>query len=285
MAIRLGQQVIDRILGVNNQWVLNSGNESADTHGNIAATMRAILDQLKMEGFDTERGRVNYPKLKDSPTYHQYRRLAATLRSFAPSSLEGQAEKLAFWINLYNSLIVDAVITFGIKDSIWEAGKGFFRKAAYDVGGRRYSADDIEHGILRGNRRHPVFRLPQFTQDDPRQKYVIIPAEPRVHFTLVCASRSCPLITVYHAADIEEELEVAANSFINGGSVIIKPPEGKVSLSAIFKWYRRDFGGRAGIIELMLRYLRDGPEKEFLRENAGKIHFEYLEYNWSLNQY
>jgi hypothetical protein len=107
--------------------------------------------------------------------------------------------------------------------------------------------------------------------------------ELRLHFALVCASRSCPLITVYHAPDIEEELEMAVNSFINGGGVIVSPEQKSVSLSRIFKWYQADFGGRPGVIQFILAYLREGPEKDFLRENTGKVRIKYQKYDWSLN--
>lgn len=285
VSTRLLHATIDKLLGVNSQQILNVGIVPGSIDGDIAVSMRTIIDQLKMEGFDTEKGLVNYESLKGSANYKRYKKITASLHDFDLSSLQNREEKLAFWINLYNSLIVDAVITYGIKNSIWEAGYGFFRKIAYDIGGLRYSADDIEHGILRGNRHHPYIPLPQFAQNDPRIKYTIIPFEPRIHFTLVCASRSCPLITVYHASDVEEELEMATNSFINGGSVIVKPNEGSVSLSRIFKWYQSDFGGRYGVISFVLRYLKDGLDKDFLIENINKVRIQYQHYDWSLNHY
>ncbi len=107
--------------------------------------------------------------------------------------------------------------------------------------------------------------------------------EPRIHFTLVCASRSCPLITVYHAAEIEEELEMATNAFINGGGVLVKTEEGKISLSRIFSWYQRDFGGRSGVLSFALRYLMDGPQKDYFEQNVTKMKIKYQKYDWSLN--
>jgi hypothetical protein len=281
--IRFGQSVIDRILRVDNRWVLNTDGEFGSVNTDIIAELTAIIERLSAEEFNAKIGMVDYENLKASPTYKQYKEVIAKLRNFDPSLLKSRAEKLTFWINLYNCLIVDAVITLGIRQSVWEAGRGFFRKVAYEIGGLRYSADDVEHGILRGNRHHPLIPWPQFAADDPRLKHAVIPVEPRVHFTLVCASRSCPIITVYHATDIEEELEMAATTFINGGGAVISPEAGKVSLSRIFKWFRADFGGRGGIIEFVLRYLMEGPEKDFLSENANKVRIEYQEYDWSLN--
>ncbi len=283
LAIRFLQSAVDRLLGVDSQRVLNGKAGSKVVSDDIAAKMRTIVDQLKMEGFDTERGLVDYEKLENSGTYQKYKRVTSNLWGFDPSTLESRAERLAFWINLYNSLIVDAVIALGIKQSVWETGKGFFRQVAYQIGGLRYSADDIEHGILRGNRRHPAIPLSQFVPGDPRLENTIIPIEPRVHFALVCASLSCPFVTVYHASDIEEELEIAASSFINGSGVTISQKEKKVHLSRIFKWFEADFGGKQGVIEFILRYLKEGPEKDFWRSNIGKVYIKYQRYNWSLN--
>jgi len=274
---------LNAVLGVNGRYILNDKNVDSTTTETVAEEMRSTIDQLKMEAFDTEKGLVDYSSLRGSPTYKQYKRIAAGLRYFDPANLTSREEKLAFWVNLYNSLIIDAVITFGIEKIIWEAGRGFFRKAAYNVGGFRFSADDIVHGILRGNRPHPTIRLQQFRKDDPRLDYSIDPMEPRIHFALVCASSSCPLITVYHAKDLEFELTAAASTFVNGGGVVIDREHAKVNLSRIFKWYQEDFGGNYAMFKLLLHYLPESEDKAYLSENFMSIKIGYQKYNWALN--
>lgn len=59
---------------------------------------------------------------------------------------------------------------------------GWFSSIKYDIGGQEYSADAIEHGILRGNRPsptslsvllgHPEWSKGYFKKDDPRLKQV-----------------------------------------------------------------------------------------------------------------
>ncbi len=285
MLLDLLHRLIDALLGVDRRRVLNSEFEDKASSAEIAAELRTIVERLKTEAFDTEKGLVDYRGLKNSSTYSLYKRCVGKLKHFDLASLHSRGEKLAFWINLYNSLIIDAVICFGIEKSVWEAGRGFFRKTAYNIGGLRYSADDIEHGILRDNRPHPLFRLRQFATNDPRLRHAIVPMDPRIHFTLVCASRSCPLITVYHASDIEEELEAATATFINGGGVIVEPELARVSLSRIFSWYQHDFGGRSGVLKFILTFLREGAEKDYLEETISKVHLRYQKYDWSLNHY
>ncbi len=285
MAIMLNllHRLIDAILRVDRGRVLNDEFGGETTEAGIAAELRTIADQLKMEAFDTEKGLINYRDLKNSPTYRHYKRVAGGLRHFDPASLGSREESLTFWINLYNSLIIDAVISFRIKKTVWEAGWGFFRKAAYNIGGFRYSADDIEHGILRSNRPSPTFRLFQFATNDPRLRHTIVPMDPRIHFALVCATRSCPLITVYHASEIERELEAAATTFINGGGVIVQPELDQVSLSRIFYWYQRDFEGRSGVLHFVLAHLREGARRDYLQGNLDKVRLKYQKYDWSLN--
>ncbi len=285
MVLDFFHRLIDALLRVDRGRVLNDESDAEVSQADIAAELRTIIDQLKMEAFDTEKGLVNYRGLKNSPTYYRYKRVAAGLRHFDLASLRSREESLAFWINLYNSLVIDAVISFGIAKNVWEAGWGFFRKAAYNINGLRYSADDMEHGILRDNNPHPLLRLPQFATGDPRFNYAVVPVDPRIHFALVCASRSCPLITVYHASKIEEELEAAATTFINGGSVIVQPELGQVSLSRIFYWYQSDFGGRSGVLKFILARLREGAERDYLQQNTNKVHLKYQKYDWSLNHF
>jgi hypothetical protein len=151
------------------------------------------------------------------------------------------------------------VIAFGLQRAVRE-DLGFFRRAAYVIGGRRYSADDIEHGILRGNRRHfyPAIIFPQFAPDDPRLQYAIGNPDPRIHCALVCASRSCPPIAAYDPSELEVQLDMAARAFVNGGGVTTGMGHADVRLSPIFGWYRRDFGGKAGIRAFLLRFLDEG---------------------------
>ena len=55
----------------------------------------------------------------------------------------------AFWINVYNALVMHATVVIGGPANTPDARTAFFSGAtgaAYDVGGHRLSLDDIEHG-------------------------------------------------------------------------------------------------------------------------------------------
>jgi hypothetical protein len=94
----------------------------------------------------------------------------------------------------------------------------------------------------------------------------VTPLDPRIHFALNCASRSCPPIGVYDAERIDAQLDLAAASFV-ANDVEIDSRAGVVRLSAIFRWYAGDFGGRAGVIAFLKERL---PEGEGATGCAGK---------------
>lgn len=179
-------------------------------------------------------------------------------------------------------MILDAVITFGIQGSIRE-DLGLFRRAAYLVDGRRYSADDIEHGILRANQHHfhPAIPFPQFAPDDPRLRYSVPQVDPRIHCALVCASRSCPPFSAFDGERIDQQLDEACRAFVNSGAVTVGEEVDSLRLSQILRWYRRDFGGESGVRDFLLRFLDPGPPRDLLESGGSRL--EYQRYDWSLN--
>lgn len=252
----------------------------------VATEMRRAVSRFKAEAMDESGLRVDYALLRESDAYREYR---ATCTPLLPhldlQQLDTRPKQLSFWINLYNALIVDAVITLGVDRSITEGRMGmvaFFRRAAYNVGGYRFNGETIEHGILRGNRGLPYTPGKAFGPSDPRRDCVIMPQEPRIHFALNCASRSCPPISVYDADSIEAQLDLAATNFI-ASEVTVEPERGQVRLSRIFQWYAGDFGGRDGVISLLLRYLPDGEARARLAAQRDTMRLVYRPYDWSLN--
>jgi len=250
----------------------------------LAAALKAAVNTFKAAAMDAEGRTVNYGELRTSSAYRDYQtQLTPQLQRYDPAQLATRNERLAFWINLYNALVLDAVIAYAVRESVasqW-AGLGFFRCAAYLVGGKRCSLEDIEHGILRANRGSNFLPGPQFGAADPRMAWVIEPLDPRVHFALNCASRSCPPIGIYSAEQIERQLDLATRSFVDA-EVAIDPEGGQIQLSQIFRWYRDDFGGPAGIVELLRRSLPDDARRSWLRQ-ANRAQLVYRDYDWSLN--
>jgi hypothetical protein len=245
----------------------------------LAETLNRAVLGLKGKFF-TESGRVDYRAMKGSPEWAVYEGLAGCLRAFDPATLAGRAERLAFWINLYNALVVHGVLAADVPQSVTKV-PSFFDTTAYEIGGLRFSLEDIEHGVLRGNRPKHLRPWAPLPKSDPRLKYALESLDPRIHFALVCGARSCPPVGAYTADRIDEQLDLAARSFVN--QAVEAAPGGKeLRVSSILQWYEADFGGRDGVLNFLRRTLSPGPALRLL-EAGAEPKISYVDYDWSLN--
>jgi hypothetical protein len=173
-------------------------------------------------------------------------------------------EQRAFWINLYNALTIDVVLDHYPVKSIRDIGGGLFvagpwKKEYVTVEGRKLSLDNIEHDILRKTWR-----------------------DPRVHYAVNCASISCPnlMAEAFTGAKLERMLDQGARDYVNHprGAKIVN---GKLTLSQIYEWYRRDFGSRdSEVIAHVARY----AEPKLKTQLAGIETIAGYDYDWSLNE-
>ena len=248
----------------------------------VAAELQLRIGQLKRDFYDSESGRVDYHALRDSEGFADYCECCRLLQEYDLSKLQTVQDKTAFWINLYNSLIIHGIIALDVSKTVKEV-YDFFGRIYYTIGIADYSAAEIEHGILRGNRRPPYEFFHLFAEDDPRMAYAVEKADPRVHFALVCGSSSCPPINYYVADQLEDQLEMAAENFVNGAEVEIFTEQNLLKLSPIFKWYKADFGGQKGVIEMLARYRNNPEECDFLLEQGSRAKIEWKDYDWALN--
>jgi hypothetical protein len=168
----------------------------------------------------------------------------------------------AFWLNLYNALTLHAMHTAGIQHSVLES-LGFFSRFAYRVNGQSLTLNQMEHGILRGNRA-ALIGLPPFAAQDPRAKWML-PLEPRIHFALNCGAASCPPIRAYVAEQLNEQLELATHSYLSE----CRLEAGVVWLPRLLSYYPSDFGNPLGFAR---RYRPELPTTARVR---------YLPYSWA----
>ena len=94
--------------------------------------------------------------------------------------------------------------------------------------------------------------------------------------------RSCPPIQVYTPENIDAQLDLAARNFVNA-DLRVDPEGHKVHLSAIFSWFKSDFGGREGVVEFLIKHLPEDDRKTWLVENRDRLSFQYDAYDWGLN--
>lgn len=264
--------------------VLNKGALSSESiSSDLAAKLKKNLGELQGAFFDVEAGKVDYLSLKNSKNFLNYQKLAGLLKYFDLNTLGDDRSKKAFWINIYNILVIHGVIELQVQVSVKEVNN-FFSRIGYLIGGYFFTADDIEHGILRRNRPPPSANKQLFFSGDKRKNFMLEEFDPRVHFALVCASSSCPPVEFYDEKTIQEQLNIAARSFMNRRGFILDREKGILYLSRIFKWYAKDFGkDEKEIVNYLLKFMED-EYKEYIIDNLSNLKIKYLDYNWQLNQ-
>ena len=271
---------------LSNKIVLNDGQPGEQIPSNeISKHLKKAMNVLRGAFFDTKKGRVAYERMKHSEAYAGYLEKSYALKNMDLNELSSREDKIAFWINLYNVIVVHGVVELGIRDSVKEV-RNFFKRIQYRVGDMFFSPEDIEHGLLRNNRRPPNSFFKIFGSGDERLQFSVEPVDPRIHFALVCASSSCPPIGFYTPENIDTELTIAARTFLNSGGAVIDIERGSVSLSRIFKWYAVDFAkNREDMLKAIVPYLYDEEKSNYIKDNTGSIKIEYQEYDWRLNRY
>jgi len=178
------------------------------------------------------------------------------------SKIMSRNEQFAFYINAYNSWTIKLILS-GYPDvkSIKGLGSLFkspWKKKICRIDDKIITLDDIEHNILR-----------------PRFK------DPRVHFAINCAAKSCPPLRSepYRKGELDQQLDEMTRAFINDLENN-RLEDHTLYVSSIFKWFKEDFN--KDIISFFLKYAK-GDLKGQLETKRGKIKLKYLDYDWSLN--
>lgn len=207
------------------------------------------------------------------------RELAAMLHDCDPLALP-LPQRLAFWINIYNALVRYAFHSLQLQGSV-VGNLRVFGRAAWLIGGRRFSLDIIEHGLLRSNARVPPLHLFRtLSTSDERLGAATGSVDPRIHFALNCGARSCPPLRVYRAHQLEEQLDAATRAYFAAHARLDHGAR-RVELPRLMKYFRRDFGDRAAALRFAARHL-NAAEGAWLIEHARRVKVLYSPYDWTI---
>ena len=234
-------------------------NKQAEASIASDAFSHDLFDRVLQQHIDSQ-GNVDYAALKENP--QDLETYLDRLATFNPETLPYQA-KLAFWINAYNALTIKGVIDHYPTTSVRKIKRfgGFFRRIKFRVGGKNYTLNDIEHGII-------------------RTEFV----EPRIHFVLVCASGGCPILEnrAFIPETLEERLDNATSNFVRNSEKVRLDTENRVLyLSKIFEWYAEDFEDtHDSLLDFIVDYLPEADAKFLKRET---VEVRYFDYDWGLN--
>lgn len=207
----------------------------------------------------TDEGWVDYEGfMRDSAQLQEYLDL---LRNHHPNEEHWSSdERLAYWINAYNAFTVELILDHYPVESIKDIKKGLpFINTVWDIKfitieGEEYDLNNIEHGII-------------------RERF----DEPRIHFAVNCASRSCPKLMneAYTADRIDEQLTQVAREFLREDFRNKFHTKNRASVSPLFKWYSGDFTENGTLVEYLNQYAPVELNKE--------AEIDYLDYDWTIN--
>lgn len=195
-------------------------------------------------------GKVDYSSIKNQETLND---LVNTIGLIKTEDLNAN-EKAAFYINSYNILTIQSVVThYPIKSPL--DVEGFFDVQKHLVGGEQLTLNDIENIKIRKEMN-----------------------DARIHFALVCAGLGCPPLTneAFTAENVDSKLNELTKAALNSDFIKVDYSNKKIEISQIFQWYQKDFGKNIDdSIEFINQY----------RDKKIPLDFEkgYYEYDWNLN--
>jgi uncharacterized membrane protein YdjX (TVP38/TMEM64 family) len=218
---------------------------------------------------------VDYHKLEDERgLLDGYLETLADVSGAALDAATPQ-ERLAFWINAYNACMLRQVVDHypiekdgrllsrlrnAVSDrpanSVWQIPDVFGRTHCR-VAGQERSQDQIEHEIIR-----PM-------------------GDPRIHFAVNCAARSCPPLwpEAYTAERLDAQLDRAVRNLMAQPEQFSLEKDG-VRVNKVLDWYKEDFGGIPGLKAFLARYAT-GEAARVLTDDASRV--DFFEYDWTLN--
>ncbi|XWS41940.1 hypothetical protein CRYUN_Cryun17cG0125500 [Craigia yunnanensis] len=201
-----------------------------------------IVDQERAQGSPSVSSDDKILEADSTPNKISEDTIRFLLGKLASVNLEGLShqQKLAFWINTYNSCIMNAILEHGIPKSP-ETVVALMQKATIVVGGHLLNAITIEHFILRLPF-HLKFTCPKAAKNDKMKACNIFGlewSEPLVTFALACGSWSSPAVRVYTASHVEDELEIAKRDYLKAAVGISRT--NKLIIPKLLDWYLLDF--------------------------------------------
>lgn len=220
----------------------------------------SLYDRL-LKKYVNEKGLVNYKGMKSEEK--ELKKYLDMISKTPPTDQWSKNDQMAYWINAYNAYTIQLILNHYPVESIKDIGSKIkipfvttpWASKFFKIGGEAMSLDNIEHGIL-------------------RKKY----NEPRIHFALVCAARSCPRLRneAYEGDKLIAQLDDQGSDFLNNPAKNAVTPQ-KVSLSKYFDWYKGDWKENNKSVEYWVnRYSKTKMSKD--------APISYLEYNWALNE-
>ncbi|XP_042004987.1 uncharacterized protein LOC121753794 [Salvia splendens] len=254
--------------------------DAAAVSRRLTCIMSAIVESYASD----DRLKLDYLRISNSEEFRRYVNVVEDLQRIDLLTLSHD-EKLAFFLNLHNSMAIHAVIRIGHPGGMIDR-RPFFSDFMYVIGGHPYSLNSIRNGILRSNRRPPFSLIKPFTNGDKRLELSLGKVNELIHFGMWNATRGSPRIRFFRCEGIESELKKAAREYFEReDGVQVDLARRRVYLPRIIKWYSADFCQEKQLPNWIINYL-DASKAGLLTHllsYGGSVNIAYQDYDWSLN--
>lgn len=188
------------------------------------------------------------------------------------AQLNTDFKRLAFWLNIYNGFT--QVILKNNPDQ-YKTRSAFFGSEQIKIAGKDLSLNMIEHGILRRSKiKWSMGYLTKLFPSSYERKFRVDKLDYRIHFALNCGAKSCPPIALYKPEEINNQLNVATETYLKGESKFDSAAK-VVRVPALMSWFKNDFGGNKGIIRILI-------QNKIIPKGSNPA-IEFKEYDWSLH--
>jgi len=243
----------------------------ADQHNNYAVQTASMNQNKDYQYINLSQRLVETARDNEDPS-QVIKALANVSVEDLAAELSNDGLKKAFFINVYNGFVQhilnDNPEKFDDRDK-------FFTTEQITIAGESLSLDDIEHGIIRGSKvKWSLGLIKDPFASSFEKKFRVDETDGRIHFALNCGASSCPYIAIYKAENMDQQLDKIARQFLNRSSTY-QEGEAKVYVTALFSWFRGDFGGLDGVKDFLRRY-------EVIPEDADP-ELKFKDYDWTLD--
>ena len=122
--------------------------------------------------------------LSPTSTTQQFAEFADTTNYLKTANIAplSNLEKIGFFLNVFHTLLLHALLVLGPPSANVKKWKSFFHKISYECAGHILSLSEIEQNILRSKGAKPKLLwsfIPKWGRDDSRKDLAIAPFDPR----------------------------------------------------------------------------------------------------------
>lgn len=205
--------------------------------------------------------------------------IAARLRTVELAAVSSDGRR-AFWLNVYNALDRHAIVHASLRGNL-VTKLGLFSRYRYQIGAQSFSLDEIEHGLLRANRRPPTSLFRALSPSDPRLALAPTTADVRVHFALNCGARSCPPVRPFDEASVDAALERATRDYFESECSVDRARDALV-LPFLLRLYRADFGDDRAMMDFAARHGSEEIRSWISLHSDREARVRFARYDWSI---